>query len=155
MVERDTGTRGITRVFECLRLHLVPRGQLLRRVALAAVRDGASCESGSVDLRLEVPLEHVPVADTHHSRPDREDHRNEQREKNDDLSPFLVGSRAIDLRQHVGPVPPVWSFGTCSSLIVAFAVRVIPTLFMKKNLYGAVSLTCTGSPFVGVPEIPG
>jgi hypothetical protein len=37
--------------------------------------------------------------------------------------------------------------------MVAVAVRVIPTLSTKKNVYGAVSFTRTGSPTVTVAAV--
>ena len=105
-----------------------------------------ACECGRVHLRLEMPLQDVPVARAHHHGADREDHRNEERKEDDDLT---------ELRSHAGlgraqhdATSPVMSVGFCSSRIVAVAVSVTPTLFTNQNLYGAVSLTFTGSPLV-------
>ena len=110
----------------------------------------ASRKRGSVDLCLEVSFEHVPVTDAHDDRPDREDNGDQEREENHDLAVLAQGPAAnASYHVHVGPNPPVCSTGFCSSRIVALAVSVILMLLKNQNLYGAVTLTCTGSPMLG------
>ena len=87
----------------------------------------------------------VPVPDVEDDRTDREEHRDEECEEDDDLT-ALPRRAAQPPPQHVG-TSPVISVGGCSSRIVALARSVsFPRLVIGENLYGASRWTFTGSP---------
>ena len=130
--------------FSASSLHVVLGDELLLRVAgTAEVAPGRAREGGCVGLRLEVPLQHVPVAHAHHDRPEGEDHGDDEREEHDDLAALAAEcSAAAGGTQRARSVLLllICTFGTCSSRIVAFATSVMWTLLTKKNLYGAREL---------------
>ena len=95
-----------------------------RRVGEAVAQERAAGEGRRVDLQLQVPLVHPPVADVDRERDEEQEDRRQHRDEHEDAA-LLARREVRDAADAHAHVPAPAKSAGCSSRIVALPRRVI------------------------------